>query len=148
MTRQWPQNLNDNQPQVVAVLILLGVVALMMGGLYLAQSTTNITTARDINELQRQRSILLRENERLRAEIANYQSIDNLMTRAATLGFADADPDDIQYLIVDNYVYAQPTIVPTPIQPTPTPTNYEDNFAGWLARQFDALRKQFEEWAN
>ncbi len=148
MNRQWPKTVNDNQPQVVAVLILLGVVALMMGGLYLAQSTTNITTARDINQLQRERSALLRDNERLRAEIAGYQSIDSLMTRAVTMGFQDAEPNDIQYLIVDNYIYAQPTIIPTAVQPTPTPITYEENFAGWLSRQFDALRKQFEDWAN
>lgn len=147
MNRQW-QNNHDSQPQVVAVLILLGVVAVMMGGLYLAQSTTNITTARDIDQLQRERSALLRDNERLRAEIAQNQSIDSLMTRAATMGFVGAGPDDIQYLIVDNYVYAQPTLVPTVALPTPTPITYEENFAGWLERQFDSLRQQFEDWAN
>lgn len=148
MNRQWPKDLYDNQPQVMAVLILLGVVSLMMGGLYLAQSTTNITTARDIDIIQDENRELLRDNERLRGLIAEYQSIDYLTTMAATMGFENAGPEDMQYIIVDNYVFNQPTVVPTTISPTATPITYEENFAGWISRQFDALRTQFSDWAE
>lgn len=139
---------DGNQAQVVAVLILLAVVSLIIGGLYLAQSTTNITTVRDIELLRRERNDLLRDNEALRAEIASFRRIDNLMTRAAALDFENAQPEDIQYLIVDNYVYRQPTVIPTALLPTPTIVNYDENFAGWFSRQIDALRAQFDEWAG
>ncbi len=142
------QNTSEGQTQVVAVVVLLAVVALIIGGLYLAQATTNITTVRDIEELRQERNRLQRENEGLKADIARLQSIDTLMTRAATIGFEPAGPDDIVYLPVDGYVYDQPTQIPTSVQPTPTSPTYEENFAGWLNRQFDALRDQFSEWAQ
>ena len=148
MSQFFGDSSNNNQTQVVAVLILLAIVSLIIGGLYLAQSTTNITTVRDIEELRRERNALVRDNEALRAQIAGFRSIDNLMTRAADLGFENAQPEDIQYLIVDNYVYRQPTIIPTPILPTPTSINYDENFSGWLTRQIDALRDQFKEWTS
>ncbi len=139
----------DTQPQLVAVLVLLALVALIIGGLYLAQATTDITTVRDIEVLRQQRGQLERENEQLKADIARLQSIENRMDRAATLGFRPAGPEDIQYLIVDGYEYREPTPIPTQIlAPTATPQNYDEDFAGWLQRQFDTLARQFSDWAN
>ena len=139
---------DDQQSHAIAVLILLAVVSLIIGGLYLAQSTTNITTVRDIDQLRTERNNLVRENERLKAEIARFRGIDNLMTRSAALGFEEAEPDDIQYIIVDGYEYARPTSVSTQVQPTATTINYEENFAGWLSRQLDALREEFNAWMS
>jgi cell division protein FtsB len=133
---------------VVAVVVLLAVVTLIIGALYLAQTTTSITTARDIRQLDQQKGRLERENELLRAEIARLNSLQNLEERAATLGFRPAGPDDILYLVVDSYVYNQPAPTPTLVIATPTPDTYEENFAGWLKRQFDALREQFRKWAG
>lgn len=139
---------NENQGQTVAIISLLVVLFLIIGGLYLAQATTNISTARDIELLDQERGRIERDNERLRAEIARLQSLDNLHTRAADLGFREAAPDDIQYLSVDGYVYNQPAPTPTLIVPTATPETYEENFAGWLQRQFDSLRDQFRAWSG
>lgn len=149
MFRLFERSSEENQQsQAVAVLILLAVVSLIIGGLYLAQSTTNITTVRDIDQLRTERNNLVRENERLKAQIARFRGIDNLMTRAAALGFEEANRDDIQYVIVDGYEFAQPTAVPTQVLPTPTTTNYEENFAGWLERQLDSLQAQFNDWMS
>jgi cell division protein FtsB len=142
------ENVSENQAQVVAVVVLLTVVVLIIGGLYLAQATTNITTVRDIEQLKQERGRLQRGNEQLKAQIAELQSIDNLMTRAATLGFQPAGPEDMQYLIVDGYEYRKPTVVPTQVRMTPTPQTYDEDFAGWLKEQFDSLRNQFEDWAD
>lgn len=147
-TEKQPPAPDDNQGQTIAIVVLMVVLSLIIGGLYLAQATTNIATARDIEMLDRQRSRIQRDNERLRADIARLQSLDNLHTRAATLGFEEAGPEDIQYLPVDGYVYNQPAPTPTLVQPTATPETYEENFAGWLQRQFEALRRQFREWAG
>lgn len=138
----------SQQSQTVAVLILLAVVSLIIGGLYLAQSTTNITTVRDIEQRRAERDQFERENERMKAEIARLRSLDNLMTRAFELGFREAGQNDIQYIIVDGYTYAEPTMMPTQIRPTATSVDYEENFAGWLSRQFDALRQEFDNWMN
>lgn len=143
---QWFKD--ENQAQIVAVIVLLSVVSLIIGGLYLAQATSNITTVRDIEQLRLQRNQVQRENERLKAEIANLQRIDNLMTRAATLGYQSAGPEDIKWLFVDGYVYNQPTPLPTRVIVTVAPEIYEENFAGWLQRQFNALRDQFRQWSG
>ena len=144
-----PNRLNaQNQSQTVIIIALIVVLGVIVGGLYLAQATTNISTARDIELKDEERGRLQRENERLRAEIARAQRLDNLHTRAATLGFAEAEPDDIQYIVVDGYSYEQPIPTSTPMALTATPETYEENFAGWLQRQFDDLRQQFSSWAN
>jgi hypothetical protein len=141
------RNASQNQTQVVAVIILFVVVTLILGGLYLAQSATSITTVKDIESLTQQRNRLERDNERLKADIARAQSIENRLERAATLGFLPAAPNDIIYLAVDGYVYNRPTEMPTLVAETATPADYEENFAGWLKNQFDQLRDQFSDWA-
>ena len=144
-----PARLNaQNQGQSVIIIALIVVLGVIVGGLYLAQATTNISTARDIELKDEERGRLQRENERLQAEIARAERLDNLHTRAATLGFVEAGPDDIQYIVVDGYSYKQPIPTTTPLGITVTPETYEENFAGWFQRQFDDLRKQFSNWAN
>ncbi len=142
------RNAAENQKQVVAVVVLLAVVTLIIGGLYLAQTTTSITTARDIQQMSEYRSRLERENEVLRADIARMQNLGSLQTRSATLGFQQAGPEDIFYLVVDGYVYNVPAPTPTFVPSTTTPEEYQENFAGWLKRQYDALIDQFSEWGN
>lgn len=138
----------ENQKQVVSVVVLLAVVTIIIGGLYLAQTTTSITTARDIQQMSEYRSRLERENEMLRSDIARMQNLTSLQTRSATLGFQQAGPEDIYYLVVDGYVYNVPVPTATSVQSTPTPEAYQENFAGWLKRQYDALIDQFSEWGN
>ncbi|NJL94276.1 MAG: hypothetical protein HC915_11410, partial [Anaerolineae bacterium] len=76
-------------------------------------------------------------------------SIPQLRERAATLGFQDAVPgESLIWVQVDGYVYNQPDPTATPIRYTPTPAIYEDNFTGWLRRQLDRLRAQFENWSE
>ncbi len=134
--------------QFIAVMALFVVVAMIIGALYLVQSTTSVSTVREIQQLREQRDRIQRENEALRAENAELYSIPNLIQRAETLGFVTAAPEDIQYLVVEGYVFDHvgPTI--TPIQMSPTPLVYEDNFAGWLQRQMDALQNLFEKWGQ
>lgn len=141
-------NTGENQRQVVAVVVLLAIVALIIGGLYLAQTTTSLTTARDIRQMNQNRSRIERENEMLRAEIARLQNLESLQNRAATLGFVPANPTNIIYLVVDGYVYNVPAPTPTLVQSTTTPEAYQENFAGWLKRQYDSLIDQFSEWGN
>lgn len=148
--RQPPEMDNRRErQQFIAVLILFVVVSIIIGALYLVQATTNVGNARDIQLLREQRSRIQRENEALKAENARLNSIPRLQERAATLGFVTAVyPDNIQYIVVDGYVYDQPAPTLTPILQTATPQVYEDNFAGWLQRQMDRLQDQFEGWSE
>lgn len=121
----------------------------MIGALYLIQSTTTTTTARVLDQMSDQRDRLERENERLRVEIADLESLPLRMTRAAEMGFREAGPGDIQYIVVEGYRYNRPVATATPT-PTPTPEapEYADTFEGWLQKQWDALKDQFDQWRS
>ncbi len=136
-----------DQRQLFATLGLVVVVAAIIGALYLIQTTTRTTTARELLAMDEYRQKLERDNELLRGEIAKLQSLPRVMTRAAELGFRPAGDDEILYLIVDGYRYDRPKVTPTP---TPAPTQaeeiYDQTLSGWLRQQWDRLRAQFERW--
>jgi cell division protein FtsL len=136
-----------NQTQLVATLTLIVVVGIIIAALYLIQTSTTTTTARELQEMSDYRDKLERDNERMRAEIAELQSLPRVMTRAAELNFRPANEDEIQYIIVDGYRYNRPAVTPTP---TPTPVGpepvYDETMGGWLHKQWDALKQQFKEW--
>ncbi len=136
-----------NQRQVVVILALMVVVGTIIAALYLLQITITTTTARELQEMNNNRDQLQRDIERLRADIANLQSLPRMMTRAAELGFRPAENDEIRYVIVDGYQYDRPRVTPTPT-PTPVPAEaaYDETLGGWLRQQWDALRQQFAEW--
>jgi len=148
-----PHTLNQqpwrNQTQLVATLALIVVIGIIIAALYLIQTSTTTVTARELNEMSNQRARLERDNERLRADIAQLESLPRLMTRAAELGFHEAQEDEIQYLIVNGYRYDRPKVTPTPT-PTPTPAEqiYDETLSGWLRKQWDDLKHQFAQWRN
>jgi hypothetical protein len=125
------------------------IVGVIIGALYLIQTTTTTTTARVLEQMGSQRQRLERDNERLRAEIAQLESLPRVMTRAAEMGFRQAGSGEIQYLYVEGYHYSRPEVTPTP---TPAPTEvapvYDETLEGWLRKQWDGLKKQFEEWRS
>ncbi len=138
-----------NQRQFVATLGLIGVVGLIIAALYLFQTSRSTISARELEAMTDYRARLQQENERLRVEIAELQSLPRVMTRAAELGFRQASDDEIQYIIVDGYRYDRPATTPTPT-PTPTPPSqvYDETLGGWLRKQWDNLKRQFQEWQN
>lgn len=152
--RSWlPHTLSEqpwrNQTQLVATLALIVVVGIIIGALYLIQTTTTTTTVRVLDEMSEQRARLERENERLRVEIAELQSLPRVMTKAAEMGFREAQSDEIQYIYVQGYRYNRPRITPTP---TPVPTEpgtiYDETLSGWLRKQWDSFKQQFDTWRN
>jgi hypothetical protein len=138
-----------NQTQLVTTLSLVVIVGIIIGALYLIQTTTTTTTARELDEMSDYRARLERQNERLRAEIAELESLPRVMTRAAELGYRQAGPGEIQYIVVDGYRYDRPRVTPTP---TPTPPGpepvYDETLGGWLQEQWDNLKRQFDEWRS
>ena len=138
-----------NQRQFVATLSLVVVIGIVIAALYLLQTSTTTITARELGAMDSYRARLDRDNERLRAEIADLESLPRVMTRAAELGFREASDDEIQYLIVDGYRYDRPLLAPTT---TPTPTQaqpvYDETLGGWLRQQWDSLKRQFAQWSE
>lgn len=149
LQNRWAARPWNNQTQLVTTITLIVIVGVLIGALYLIQTTTTTTTARVLSQMSEERDRLVRENERLRVEIAELQSMPLRLTRAAEMGFRTAGPEDIQYIIVDGYRYDRDPVTPTPTStPTPVAPEYPDTFEGWLRKQWDALKQQFEEWRS
>lgn len=150
---QWIQHALRSAPwrrqsQLAAILALALIVSIIIGALYLAQVTTVATTGRHNEELQAYRDSLVRQNEQIRADIAELRSIPRLLRRAQELGFTYADRADIEYLIVDGYMPVQPESV-APLQPEDDALPvYDESFPEWISKQWDALMAQFEAWAG
>lgn len=146
-SRQHTGSPRNNPSQLVATLTLIVVVGIIIAALYLIQTSTTTITARELQEMDQYRDKLERDNERMRAEIAELQSLPRVMTRAAELNFRQASQEEIQYVIVDGYRYDRPKVTPTP---TPTPVVvepvYDETLGGWLRKQWDSLKTQFKEW--
>ncbi len=145
---QWFQHALDRRPwqtqqQAFALVTLSFVVALIIGGLYLAQAAASSTTGRQLEDLIIQRNQLEQANEEIRSEIAIYQSVPRLRERALQLGFYEAGREDIEYIIVPGYNPGEPQIA---VQPTAVPLEnipvYDETFLGWLQQQWDAFSRQ------
>lgn len=138
-----------NQIQLVTTIALIVVVGIIIGALYLIQTTTTTTTVRTLDDMNERRARLERENERLRVEIAGLQSLPRVMTKAAEMGFREARTDEIQYIYVQGYRYNRPLLTPTPT-PAPTSTGavYDETLSGWIRKQWDNFKTQFETWRN
>ncbi len=140
------------QPQrQVTWLVLLGIViTLIFGGVYLTQIANYATTNREIENLIEERDRLERENESLRADIANLQTVPRLLERAEALGFRPATEDDIEYLVVEGYnPDRSENVVPPSLEDGYEPEpQYDATFAGWLQQQWDALTIQFRNFGQ
>jgi len=125
-------------------------VAIIIGALYLNQSSTTSTLGRQLQELITIRDNLQQQNEQLRAEIANLQRVGRLLQRAEELGFTPARETDIQYIVVDGYNpdRARDQAVITPAADSPPVPQYDESFSGWLQQQIDALRAQIEGFSQ
>lgn len=133
-----------SQTQIVTLVVMFLIVAMLIGALYLAQVTTTVTTQRDIESLELLHDRIERDSERIRAEIAEWKAIPRLMARAQSMGFRPATDETIAYLQVDGYIEVVPeTVAEIESQPLP---EYDETFDGWLEEQWEALRRQFEEW--
>jgi len=140
------------RPQNNAALLagLAVMLALVFAGVYLSQVASYAATNREIENLIEERNRLEFRNEQLRVEIASLQTIPRLLNRARELGFREAQPDDIQYLVIDGY---NPNRARTVVQLNPEDTytseiQYDETFSGWLQQQIDSLRQQFESFGN
>lgn len=140
------------QPQQQAAwLLVLGVtMTLIFGGISLSQIANYTSTNRNIEELIEERDTLERENERLRAEIASFQTVPRLLERAQALGYRTATAADIEYIVSDVYnPNRSETVVemPTDTQQEVVP-QYDETFSGWLQQNWDSLINQFRAFGG
>lgn len=129
------------QRQAVTLAGLGLLLAVIVGALvYLSQAALDATTGRQLEALIAERNILEQRNESLRSEIASLRSVPRLQQRAEELGFRLASPEDIDYVIVEQYDPRQTAVAPEAWsrRATPGPV-YDETLAGWLQQQLDAF---------
>jgi hypothetical protein len=137
------------QRQVVALAALGLFVAIIIGALYLAQSTSLATLGRQLENLIAQRNLLEQQNEQLREEIAQLRTVPRLLARAQELGFREATINDIEPLVLAGYNPNRPSDeIVLAAAAAPPPVVYEENFIGWLQQQWDAFIGQFQGFAT
>ncbi|MBK8022077.1 MAG: hypothetical protein IPK19_11780 [Chloroflexi bacterium] len=138
------------RPQRTAVaLATLGLfVAVIMGALYLSQSSHQSALGRQLNDMIAERNTLEQSVEQLRAEIAILQSMPRLQARAEAMGFEPAGANQIIYIVVDGYdPEREIEIVPLASDASGLP-EYNEDFGGWLGQLFDEVGRQLEAFGQ
>ncbi len=136
------------QRQALALATLGLFVLIIIGALYLSQSSSATALGRQLESLITQRDDLEQDNEQIRAEIASLQSMPRLQRRAEELDFHPAGAADIEYIVVDGYnPDRQQSVIPLETKAAPVPV-YDESFSGWVEQQWDALRHQVESFTN
>lgn len=100
--------------------IIIILVALL-GAVYLTQASRIAATGRQVQILQGDLTDIKRVNSTLERQIAEAQSLPLLQERARALGYVQANPNDIEYLVVPDYPTGPPPIAAPPPEAVPTP---------------------------
>jgi hypothetical protein len=153
MNQNWLQHaLRDTpfklQRQAIALAGLGLFVAIIIGALYLAQSTSVATLGRQLEELIAKRDQLEQTNEQFRSQIAELRSVPRLLTRAKDLGFVDSGQQNIEYLVVQGYNPHRVETGPQPEAAKPNVPAYDESFVGWLQEQWDAFTAQLKSFSS
>ena len=91
------------QTQTLAWLSILILSTLVVGGLYLAVASRAGNAGRDLQAYEAAKTELVRENDRLRAQLADLRNMDRMAARALAMGFVPAVPEQVHYVAVENY---------------------------------------------
>lgn len=100
--------------------IIIILVALL-GAVYLTQASRIAATGRQVQILQGDLTDIKRVNSTLERQIAEAQSLPLLQERARALGYVQANPNDIEYLVIPDYPTGPPPIAAPPPEAVPTP---------------------------
>lgn len=96
------------------------VLAALLGTIYVSQASRIASVGRRVQILQSELIELKRQNNDIERDIAAAQALDRLQAEATRLGFVEADPADIEYIIVPEYPAELEETDPLEIAPTVT----------------------------
>ena len=89
--------------------------------------------------MTRRLTTLQRENAQLESQIAAFEAVGVLQSKAEQMGFVPADPDEIEYLPVDGYP-------PVPGEGVPDETRASTEAANTRGDWTDRLTRAFTGW--
>jgi hypothetical protein len=125
------------QVQVIASLAAGTIVLVALGGLYLTEASRAATAGRDVQTLQVAKADLQFAIDRQTTLIAEAKSVSRLQKRAEELGYAPAQTEQIDFVLVDGYYGPR---LPGPAETVPAPVvvqthEYDQTLGAWLASQ-------------
>jgi hypothetical protein len=109
--RQAPWRLQIRATSRTALWI---VGLLVLGGLYLAVNAKVARAGRELLVLERQQEVLARANAELNATYAQLTAPDQMLARAAYLGFRPVQPEEVEYIRVEGAPTTPTFIAPRP----------------------------------
>lgn len=119
----------------------MSLVALV-GVLYLTLGSETVISGYNMQQMAWELKSLQQENTKLEAQIAGYQSVEALQSRAIEMGFVPAGPDDIEYVPVNQY----PPVPDEPVleSPQPSVSTQENSVSSW----WQTLISGFKNWTQ
>jgi len=115
------------------------IAILVVGGMYLAVNSRLAQTGQRVLVLQDQIADLQRRNAELTATFASLTTPDLMWERALELGFHPATAEEVEYIIIENYVPPETFIAPLPPSSGKTHQRglspaYTETLGDWLSR--------------
>lgn len=121
------------------------ILFLVLAGLYLTVNARLARAGRDVLVLEARRETLLRKNNELAAHLAELTTPAHMLEVAESLGFRPADPIDVRYVAIEDYVPEKPFMAPRPPASIADHASrlspaYTETLAEWLAREIGVMR--------
>ncbi|MGB2897237.1 MAG: hypothetical protein WBB65_13875 [Anaerolineales bacterium] len=128
-----------SQLRVTSRTVLAAIVLLIFGGLYLAVNARVAGSGRSVLIMQSERAELQRQIAELTATLAELTTPKRMLERALELGFRPAELGDIEYVVVTEYVPADPFVAPKPPNSTTEREGglspaYTETLGDWISR--------------
>jgi cell division protein FtsB len=132
--------------QVGVLFIILAVLGASILWIMLTVTVQAASAGMAIQDLETQQETLQREIASARTDIAIYTSATNMASRAAELGFRQASPDEITYMVITGYTGRHTNLTtPPPVaesEPLLIKPSYTQSLSEWL---FEGLTRYSEQ---
>ncbi|MFA9406089.1 MAG: hypothetical protein ACERKX_09770 [Anaerolineales bacterium] len=115
------------------------IAMLVVGGMYLAVNSRLAKTGQRVLILQNEIAELQRRNAELTATLASLTTPDLMWERALELGFHPATKEEVEYIIIENYIPPETFVAPLPPSSGETHRSglspaYTETLGDWLSR--------------
>lgn len=129
--------------------VLFLILALLTASILWVMLTVTVQAASaglEIQSLENEKEKLIREIASLRTNIAIQTSAETMLERARNLGFRQANPDEITYVVIPGYTGKQPQIIAPPPSPPSQQVlikpSYTQSLSEWLFQGIIRMSEQ------
>jgi hypothetical protein len=139
--KQAPWRREKRLSGAILMFVLLGAAVSM---LYLFVINQKAAAGIQIQMLESQRRVAIRNIADLRNDLATITSASNMRARAAEMGFVPMNPEEALYIVIPGY-HGRQALIPIEIQPqapAPRPSNldsYHTSLWDWIQNWINNL---------